>query len=126
MTMTDEIDNTLPPTTDNALPEIQPPPFAPIIIDYAAFNHQLTETDVVIRLNDGASIPNDPGNRDRKFYEDWLAAGFTPLPYVPPEPVPPTPTTEQEIIFEHENRIRSLEGQPPLTIGDFLAKAAPR
>ena len=41
-------------------------------------------------------------------------------------PVPPTaataPTTEQQVLFEHENRILALEGQPPLTVDDFLQK----
>ena len=37
----------------------------------------------VIRTGDGASIPNDPGNRDWIAYQVWLAAGNTPDPYVP-------------------------------------------
>jgi hypothetical protein len=47
-------------------------------------DYQLTATDVVIRTADGASIPNDPTNRDRIEYQDWLAAGGVPDPYVPP------------------------------------------
>jgi hypothetical protein len=85
-------------------------------------DYQLTATDVVIRTEDGASIPNDPANRDRQEYEQWFADGGAPDPYVGPEPVPPTPTVEQEVIYDHENRVRALEGQPPLTLADFLTK----
>jgi hypothetical protein len=85
-------------------------------------DYQLTDTDIVIRTVDGASIPNDPGNRDRAEYEAWLEDGGVPDPYVPPEPAPPTPTAEDQVLYDHENRIRAIEGEPPLTLGDFLAK----
>ena len=42
--------------------------------------YQLTATDVVIRTEDNASIPNDPANRDRAEYEQWLADGGVPDP----------------------------------------------
>jgi hypothetical protein len=51
--------------------------------------YQLTIGDSVIRIDDGATIPPDPANRDRVEYEAWLAAGGVPDPYVPPPaPVP--------------------------------------
>lgn len=51
--------------------------------------YRLTETDYVIRIADGASVPNDPSNRDRAEYEAWLEAGGVPEPYVaPPISVP--------------------------------------
>jgi len=53
-------------------------PDEPISPDYENYSYQLTGTGVVIRLNDGAFIPDDPGNADRKFYENWLTAGYTP------------------------------------------------
>lgn len=52
-------------------------------------DYRLTDTDDIIRTVDNAVIPNDPRNRDRRLYEEWLAAGGVPEPYVaPPEPVP--------------------------------------
>lgn len=88
--------------------------------------YQLAETDgTVIRTADGACIPNDPANLDWIEYQAWLDDGGVPDPYVEPEPVPPVPTVEQEVLYDHENRVRALEGEPPLSFEDFLAKLAP-
>jgi hypothetical protein len=95
-------------------------------------DYQLTaaqEPCVVIRNLDGACIPPDMANRDYNGdafspgYIQWKEGGGVPDPYVAPEPPPPAPPTpEQQILFDHENRIRAQEGQPPLTLGDFVAK----
>ncbi len=48
--------------------------------------YQLTSSDIVTRLTDGASIPNDIQNTDRQAYEEWLLAGGVPAPVPPPTP----------------------------------------
>jgi len=88
-------------------------------------DYQLTATDSVIRTADGACIPNDPANRDYAEYLEWVEDGGVPDPYVPPPDVPPEPTNEQTVLYEHENRIRALEGQPPLSPGDFIEASRP-
>ena len=86
------------------------------------------EPCAVIRASDGACIPPDMANRDYNGdafspgYIQWKAAGGVPDPYMPPEPAPPEPTPEQELLYSHENRLRAIEGEPPLTLGDFLKK----
>lgn len=88
--------------------------------------YQLTATDaMVIRTADAACIPNDMANRDWVEYQEWIDAGGEPDPYVEPEPVPPVPSAEQQILFDHENRILVMEGEPPLTFEDFLLRLAP-
>jgi hypothetical protein len=52
--------------------------------------YQLTTGTSIIRLSDGATIPNDPGNRDYREYLDWLDAGNTPEPAPAPPPPPPS------------------------------------
>ena len=94
-------------------------------------DYQLTATEepcAVIREADGACIPPDMANRDyngdemRPGYIQWKEDGGVPDPYVPPEPVPDVPTAGEQLAFDHENRILALEGQPPLTVEDFVQK----
>lgn len=84
-------------------------------------DYQLTDSENVVRTADGAVIPNDPGNRDRAEYDKWLADGGVPDPYVPP-PIVPQSTVEMSVMFDHENRLLALEGQPPMALRDFVTK----
>ena len=88
-------------------------------------DYQLTASEepcAVIREIDGACIPPDPANRDYAEYLRWVEDGGVPDPYEPPEELPPVASNEQMILFDHENRVRALEGQPPLDFSDFADK----
>ncbi|WKB52323.1 hypothetical protein [Eleftheria terrae] len=47
--------------------------------------YRLNANGFVIRLSDGAYIPDDAGNRDWQEYQEWLQAGHEPE--APPSPV---------------------------------------
>lgn len=50
---------------------------------------------------------------------------YSPPLQPPPIPAGPPalePTPRDVVLYDHENRLRSLEGQPPLELSDFLAK----
>ena len=90
--------------------------------------YQLTASEepcAVIREKDGACIPPDMANRDYNGdamspgYLQWKDSGGVPDAYVAPEVAPPAPTQEQQILYDHENRVRALEGQPPLDLAEF-------
>lgn len=51
-------------------------------------SYRLTSGNAVIRVSDGATIPDDPRNADWQAYQAWLAVPNTPDPYVAP-PSPP-------------------------------------
>jgi hypothetical protein len=46
----------------------------------------------------------------------------SPDPWSPPTLQPIVPTVEQQVLFDHENRVRALEGQPPITIESFISE----
>lgn len=76
--------------------------------DYQLINDRITKQprNGVRRVVDGAWIPNDPRNTDWQRYQEWLAAGNTPL--VPP-PVPPIEPVPRPDINEIARNLRDLE-----------------
>ena len=58
-------------------------------------------------------LVNGPG----LLHYDAIVASGTPI-----APYEPAATPEQQVLYEHENRILALEGQPPITAEDFLQK----
>jgi hypothetical protein len=86
-------------------------------------DYQLTATETILRTADGSSIPADPANRDYAEYLQWLEDGGVPDPYVEPPASKPSPAPENVVLYDHENRLRAIEGAPPLLLEDFLTKA---
>jgi hypothetical protein len=66
----------------------------------------------VLRNTDGAVISNDPADPDRIAYNTWVSEGG--VPDVQTLPL-------QLTVFDHENRLRALEGLPPLSLDEFVA-----
>ena len=59
--------------------------------------YQLTTSGTILRLKDEAFIPPDPANTDYAEYQQWLAAGNTPLPAPEPPAPAPEPTAHEKL-----------------------------
>ena len=78
-------------------------------------SYKLTNTNQIIRIEDGACIPLAPGNGDYQAYQAWLAEGNTPIPADVPDPN----TAIKTMIA----RIEASTGIPRL-VREFLLEAA--
>jgi hypothetical protein len=88
--------------------------------------YQLTTGTSIIRLSDGATIPNDPGNRDYREYLEYLAAGNTPEPAPAPPPPPPSYTAFWDALIASSVyasiRTQSMASLPMNTLAtEFIA-----
>jgi hypothetical protein len=88
--------------------------------------YQLTTSNSIKRLSDGATIPNDPGNRDYREYLDWLDAGNTPEPAPAPPPPPPNYTAFWDALLAStvygSIRTQSMASLPMNTLAtEFIA-----
>lgn len=80
--------------------------------------YQLTNTDTLIRISDGATIPADPLNTDYAAYLAWVAKGNTPAPA--DEPARPT---AQEQIDALEREHMAPRWQREFTLGSMEREA---
>lgn len=86
-------------------------------------DYVLTANDAVIRRQDGARIPDDQSNRDWVAFQDWLAAGGVPDPYIPPVIKISTITPRQarlallqsNLLETVEDRINQIGGETKIT-----------
>lgn len=83
--------------------------------------YQLTNGDSIIRLSDNAAIPQAPGNRDYREYQEWLAEGNTPLP-APVEEPPAEPTLPEKLArigLTPADLVAVLESEADIKVADL-------
>lgn len=88
--------------------------------DYQQLNDPMTGqiSGTVRRRADNAFIPDDPANRDRQTYLQWLDEGNVPdEPDPPPDPGPPTPDANARLDAGIEAARLAAEGADQMAKG---------
>ena len=85
--------------------------------------YQLTTSTTILRIADGACIPADPANRDYAEYQQWLAAGNTPLPADPP-PAPDIAALRRAAYSAEADPLFFMSQRGEATQAEWLAKIA--
>jgi hypothetical protein len=67
--------------------------------------YKLTDNTSIIRILDGANIPNDPANSDYAAYLEWVEEGNTPEA----ADVPPAPTYKELRAAEYPSIVDQLD-----------------
>jgi hypothetical protein len=73
--------------------------------------YQLTSSECILRLSDGAAIPPDPANTDYAAYLAWVEEGNTPLPAEGTEPE----AEEETVLIRARNELGQYVGDDPDT-----------
>ena len=78
--------------------------------------YKLTTTTTIIRILDGACIPNDPENGDYDEYLKWIANGNVPTPA---DPIP----NPAIWVIDAKLAALDLKSIPPIREGDTVILA---
>jgi hypothetical protein len=87
--------------------------------------YQLTTTEIIIRITDGANIPPDPDNTDYVEYLKWLKDGNNPIPadIESPEQIAERVSMQRKLAYENEADPLFFKAQRgEATMEEWLAK----
>lgn len=83
--------------------------------------YRLTGTGPVVRLDDGALIPDDPKNSDWVEFQAWCESGNEPEPAPEVDPFPALGAALRELM---DNEARALGFEDILTASTFADESA--